>query len=470
MNVAHRVLILVFSMVTLFGEPAWSGPPEFTDQSGKRTVVEKPFKRIISLYAAHTENLFSLGLDREIIGVSPGEVFPPQTRSKAVFSYHDGVEKYMAAQPDLVLVRPMISSGYPGFITALERRGITVVSLQPRNIQEVFAYWRKLGILTGRQDRASDMINTFNTELTRIGKVVAAIPETARKRVYFEAIHNRMRTFSPASIAMFALSSAGGINVAPDADARHGTNIADYGKERILSRAKEIDVFLAQKGAMNHPTLRQIREEPGFKVIKAVQEGKILIVDEKIVSRPTLRLLDGIHEIGRFLYPDIFNDVAGLTRLPVLPRAQFAQMLCKMVNLPLKTPDYRADLLKRDASRHRYGDFKDVDYTGEAYKFVETAVSRGVFPNISKYEFFPDRPVGRATLAYALFVSFDFPEVEAKVPITDVDSSHPFFEQIRTAAGLGLMPLSRDKKFRPEDTVSGTEAFKIISKARTLAR
>ena len=154
--------------------------------------------------------------------------------------------------------------------------------------------------------------------------------------MYFEAIHSRMRTFSPASIAMFALSAAGGINVAQDAEARHGTNIADYGKERILSRGKAIDVFLAQKGAMNHPTIGQITQEPGFKTIKAVQQGQILIVDEKIVSRPTLRLLDGIHEIGRFLYPEIFNDTSQLKTIPVLSRSMFAQLFCKVTNLPLK--------------------------------------------------------------------------------------------------------------------------------------
>ena len=31
------------------------------------------------------------------------------------------------------------------------------------------------------------------------------------------------------------------------------------------------------------------------------------IIDEQIVSRPTLRLLEGIHEIGKILYPDVFD-------------------------------------------------------------------------------------------------------------------------------------------------------------------
>ncbi|MEA3385354.1 MAG: hypothetical protein U9Q89_02715 [Thermodesulfobacteriota bacterium] len=34
---------------------------------------------------------------------------------------------------------------------------------------------------------------------------------------------------------------------------------------------------------------------------------QVYIIDPKIVSRPTLRLLDGIYEIGKILYPKKFN-------------------------------------------------------------------------------------------------------------------------------------------------------------------
>ena len=46
------------------------------------------------------------------------------------------------------------------------------------------------------------------------------------------------------------------------------------------------------------------------KVIKAIKENKIYIIDEMIVSRPTLRLLKGIYEIGKILYPDVFSEDA----------------------------------------------------------------------------------------------------------------------------------------------------------------
>lgn len=271
------------------------------DQSGRRIVVQKPFTRIISLYGAHTENLFALGLDQEIIGVTRNEVYPKEAKGKPPFSYHDDFEKFLAFRPDLILIRPMIERGYAQLIARLEKIGIAVVSLQPGTVDEMYVYWQILGILTGKQDRASEMISLFKKEVSAFKTVTAGISQ--KKRVYFEAIHSKMKTFSRDSMAIFVLETAGGINIAAEAEPVRGTNIAAYGKERILSHADEIDVYLAQSGVMNRPTVSLIKNEPGFQIIKAVKADQIYLIDEMIVSRPTLRLLDGIREVRKLLYP-----------------------------------------------------------------------------------------------------------------------------------------------------------------------
>jgi iron complex transport system substrate-binding protein len=278
------------------------------DQGGRRLQIVKPFDRIISLYGAHTENLYGLGLREEIIGVSSHEVYPPEALQKPMFSYHDDPEKFLAARPDLVLIRPMIDHGYPQFVKRLEKSGITVVSLQPAAIDELYGYWEILGILTGRRERALTFIRHFRHATEDLKALTLAVEN--KKKVYFEAIHNKMKTFSPDSMAIFVLETAGGINVAHDAKPVRNTNIAFYGKERILSHAAEIDVYLAQYGAMNNPTIERIKKEPGFQIIKAVKDNEIYIIDERIVSRPTIRLLHGIFEIGKILYPNIFMGEA----------------------------------------------------------------------------------------------------------------------------------------------------------------
>ncbi|MBW2164118.1 MAG: ABC transporter substrate-binding protein, partial [Deltaproteobacteria bacterium] len=97
------------------------------------------------------------------------------------------------------------------------------------------------------------------------------------------------------------------------------TNIAAYGKEHILSHGDNIDVYLAQRGVMNQISVERIEKEGGFRAIKAVREGQVYIIDEKIVSRPTLRLLDGIYEIGGILYPKRFINHKPLNPEPLNP-------------------------------------------------------------------------------------------------------------------------------------------------------
>jgi iron complex transport system substrate-binding protein len=40
-------------------------------------MVSAPATRIISVYSAHTENLFSSGLDQEVLGVGTADIYPP---------------------------------------------------------------------------------------------------------------------------------------------------------------------------------------------------------------------------------------------------------------------------------------------------------------------------------------------------------------------------------------------------------
>lgn len=305
----QSIVLLMFCVLAFTGfRTAGADDNILLDDAGRRVVVSRPFQRIISLYGAHTENLFALGAQDQLIGVTLHESFPPEARAKQVFSYNNDLEAFLAARPDLVLIRPMIERGHASLVGRLERAGIVVVSLQPATVTEMFACWRALGLLTGRKAAAEQMVAGFQARTERIGRRTAAIPD--KRRVYFEAIHDRMRTFSPGSMAIFALECAGGVNVAADAVPRRATNIADYGKERILAKADDIDIYLAQSGPMNRPSRETIRKEPGFGLIRAVRDERIYFIDEQLVSRPTPRLLEGICGIGRMLYPEIFEQEA----------------------------------------------------------------------------------------------------------------------------------------------------------------
>jgi iron complex transport system substrate-binding protein len=272
-----------------------------TDSEKRAVVFTKPFQRIISLYPAHTTNLLELGLKKEIIACGPSDT---QLPGLPQVQFQDDPERLLALKPDLVLIRPMISRGYPNLVRTLEKHNVRVVSLQPTETAELFTYWESLGKLTGREQQARTMIETFGKRLAKITAELKQIPREKRKRVYFESIHRQMKTFAPNSMAMFVLESAGGINIAADAERMRETNIAAYGKERILAKAGQIDLYLAQNGRMNPVSVDDIVKEPGFSVIKAVRDNQVFLVEEEMVSRPTMGLLDGIGFVRSLLYPD----------------------------------------------------------------------------------------------------------------------------------------------------------------------
>lgn len=280
---------------------------EIVDDSGKTINLDQPAKRIISLYSAHTENLFALGLDEEIIGVGKSDAYPPAVKTKEVFDYNSDPEKVIAANPDLVLIRPNIQKSAPNFVEALEMANIKVVSLYPDQFADFVPYIKNLALLTGTEENAEKAIEKFNKDLHEIENLTAKIEP--KVRVYFESTENKCRTVTPDSMAAHAIKLAGGINVAADATpVRKGSSIAAYGEELILDKASEIDVYVAQKGAMNSEvTAQSIAKRLGFNTIKAVKEGKVYIIDEKIVSSPTFRFAQGVRELAEAFYPEIGN-------------------------------------------------------------------------------------------------------------------------------------------------------------------
>ncbi|MDN5342932.1 MAG: cobalamin transport system substrate-binding protein, partial [Oceanotoga sp.] len=135
-------ILFIFLLITLL---SFAYPYTFTDDSGNVIKVDKPFKRIISLYGGHTENIFYMEAKDSLIAVSTSEAFPPNFKNLPAISYKEDVEKFISLNPDLVLIRPMIYRRYGDLVEKLEAFGITVVSLQPETFDDVFPYWEKLG-------------------------------------------------------------------------------------------------------------------------------------------------------------------------------------------------------------------------------------------------------------------------------------------------------------------------------------
>jgi iron complex transport system substrate-binding protein len=278
----------------------------FTDDDGIPIHLNEKCRRIISLYSAHTENLFAIGAGGALIGGHTTCTYPPEAAAFAVYDYNGDPEYIIAAEPDLVLIRPFIRRRSPNYIAEIEKAGIPVVSLYAETLGDFDAYIRRLAQLTGTETEAEQQLALFHQGLDQVQALTGGIGE--KQTVFFESTEAEIRTAAEGSLPALAIEIAGGVNIASGVAAvTRGSSIAPFGAEKLLQHAGEIDAYIIQRGSMNSGGGAALAARPGYHTIKAIQNNRVLYIDEKLISSPTFRYLTGVQEIARFLYPAHFS-------------------------------------------------------------------------------------------------------------------------------------------------------------------
>ena len=446
-------------------ETSLSHSISFVDDDGSDINLEKPAQRIISFYSAHTENLYYIGAGSQVIGGHKTCVFPAESAKTAVYDYNGDAEYVIAAEPDLVLIRPFISKKAPDFIKELKNAGITVVSLYPESYEEFPQYIRKLALLTGRQDEAEKMLEKFYEDIEAVKAKTSNIEE--KHTVFLESTETNLRTVGKGSMPAIALEYSGGINIAKDIEANEkGGSIASFGVEKVLENSDNIDVYISQRGAMNAGgSIQSIKERPGFDTIKAVKNDKIFVIDEKIISSPTFRFYKGIKEVSRFLYPEVMDDVSEFRNDEKATKESFSEIIVKMAHMPIYLPS-SSKYYNEERDTHYFGRFKDVSFKEESFDYIETAVYRGLIGWEKQGEeeiFSPYSNVTREQLAKAVFLINDFKTSQGNFEIKDIElCDKPRI--IETLVANEIFQLD-EGNFQPERLVSNNEIVNAVEKA-----
>jgi iron complex transport system substrate-binding protein len=229
-----------------------------------------------------------------LVGISAQETYDgPETQGwvrPRQFSARDDVEKYLAARPDLILARPQHLASSPHLWAALEKVGIKIWAKQVLLATELNGYWLELGALVGREAQAQQMVERFKKALApHEGRSL-----DRRPGVFLEAIHQQIKTFTPGSIPIWLMELAGGRNVAADVEMGQGRIVVDFGPERLLGLANEVEIYLSQAGPMNRVSLETIKSRPLFRNLPAFKNNRVYKIPEDLIARPTPGILEGL--------------------------------------------------------------------------------------------------------------------------------------------------------------------------------
>jgi len=273
---------------------------KFIDDMGEEFILEAYPKRIISMYSVHTENIYSLGAEDKLIGVSTSVKYPEAATQLPQYSYRDDPEPVIAADPDVVIIRTMIARRYGDYVKALRDAGIPVVTLYCSKFNEFDSYIERLAQVMGAESESEVLLQTFHTEIKNIQEEVEAYPSV---NVYFESIGNKFKTATPDSFAGMALEILGTNNIASDVDYDGTTTVVEYGQEELLSKGDQIDFYIAQEGVMNRGVTKEsIIKRPGYEAIKAINNDDFYVIEGKKISGATLRYLEGLKELAGVIY------------------------------------------------------------------------------------------------------------------------------------------------------------------------
>lgn len=316
----HRLLILALGAALLLaaacGGGSGSPPPDpdgpasgpgadsdsgypytFTDDAGRTVTIARRPERIITLAPSHSEVLFAIGAGDRVVGVDSFTDYPEEAaRLPKLGGLTDtNYEQIVALAPDLALT----VGGTDQQVARLEELGITVVVSQPQTLEDVLASIEHLGRVVDARDGAARVVADMRGRMEAVSRATASIPESRRLRVFLEIWHDPLMSVGPGAFMHDLIVAAGGVNVFADSDSPWPV----VSLEALVDRDPEAIITMFDE------SYQQLLagERPGWEGVAAVRDGRILLMDENLISRPGPRLVEALEQVARFLYPDAFD-------------------------------------------------------------------------------------------------------------------------------------------------------------------
>ncbi|HEY8393830.1 MAG TPA: cobalamin-binding protein [Thermaerobacter sp.] len=274
-------------------------PLAITDDAGRKvTIAERP-ERIVSLAPSNTEILFAIGAGDRVVGVDSFSDYPAEAAKlpKVGGLTDTNFEQIVALEPDLALT----VGGTEEQVKRLEELGIPTVVIQPATLEDVLERIELVGRLVDAQEGAARVVRDMRDRIEAVRAKIAGIPDDRRVRVFYEVWHDPLMTAGPGGFIHDVITAAGGINIAADA----GNPWPQISLETVV--AKDPQVIIVPRSLESSYQELKAGKRKGWEGITAVRDGRIYAIDDNIISRPGPRLVDGLEQIARWLYPDRFQ-------------------------------------------------------------------------------------------------------------------------------------------------------------------
>lgn len=258
-------------------------------------VIARPPRRIVAIFASNTEMLAAIGALDRVVGVEAFTRFPPEVRGLPLVGGRLGfsAEAIARLEADLVVMTPARNAAH-ALTEPMSRIGIPTLVVTHRDLPQIFANLRLLGLATGQEGVAEALVGRLEARLAAVrSRVAHRVPV----RLFLETSSTGRGVFGtirPGSYSFDAVRLAGGESVFPGLSP-HGPPLVSG--EAIL-RADPA-VFLV---AGRPEQAAEVPVRTGFAALSAVRGGRVHVVSRAHFLIPGPRVVEGVESLSRLLH------------------------------------------------------------------------------------------------------------------------------------------------------------------------
>ncbi|MEH7010491.1 ABC transporter substrate-binding protein [Neobacillus niacini] len=276
-------------------------PVTIKDALDNEVKIDSKPEKIVSLIPSNTEIAFALGLEEEVVGVSNYDNYPEEVASKEKIGDMElNIEKILSLQPNLVLAHESTADNGTEALQQLRDAGITVLVInEAQNFDQVFDTIAMIGKATGETKKAEELNKGMQGKLAEIKAKAGEIKD--KKKVFVEVspapevFTTGKNTFMNEMISM--------INAENIANDQEGWIQMD--QEAIIDRNP--DVIITTYGFYTENATELVLSRQGWENVNAIKNKQVIDVDSDRVTRPGPRIVKGVEDLAKAVYPEVFK-------------------------------------------------------------------------------------------------------------------------------------------------------------------
>lgn len=277
-------------------------PITIKDGVDKEVTIEKKPERIVSLIPSNTEIVYAIGAGNEVVGVHEKDNYPEEAAKKEkVAGMELNVEKIISLEPDLVLAHGSGMDVWEGGLKQLEESGVTVLVVHnAQSFSDTYETIEMIGKATGHEQEAEEVVQEMKSKLEEIKEKAEKIQEEEKKSVFVE--------LSPPPEMYAAGKNTFMDEMLAIINAKNAVEEEGWPKmneEAIF--AMNPDVIIVNYSYVENAT-DAVMARNGWQDMNAVKEERVIAVNEDLVSRSGPRLAEGVEELAKAVYPDVFKE------------------------------------------------------------------------------------------------------------------------------------------------------------------